>query len=137
MSHATDPDRRQTLVALGLATTVLPLAAAAASPIEPAATAPGAPTSLFIQIEEETSPGSGVYNYTASWSAPVDDGGAEIDLYEHGLWNNAGQNIVSGTQLATSTSYVEDPDNPATFRVRARNSVGWGPYAQIGAPIPP
>ena len=137
MSPPATPDRRQALVALGISSTLLPLAAAAATPTGPTTTAPGAPTSLFIQIEGETSPGSGVYNYTASWSAPVDDGGAEIDLYEHGLWNNADQNLVSGTQLVTSTSYVEDPDNPATFRVRARNSVGWGPYAQVAAPVLP
>lgn len=136
MPGSPHPDRRRALVALGISTAVLPLAAAAATSTGPTTTAPGAPTDLDIDYVDGPD-GQGLYDYEGSWSAPIDDGGAPVDLYEHGLWNGADQNVVSGTQLSTSATYLEDPDNAVTFKVRARNSVGWGPYAEMSVPTPP
>lgn len=131
------PDRRRAITALGVTTTLLPLAAAAATGDSgPTVTAPSAPTSLSISLSGGPD-GNGFYSYDASWSAPADDGGATIDLYEHGLWVD-GAMLVSGTQLVTSTSYLEQPQaGEWLFRVRARNSVGWGPYAETPVPLPP
>lgn len=67
---------------------------------------------------------------TVSWTAPANTGGASIDVYQversidGTTWvtvSSSASSPLSVTGLSASTSYV--------FRVRAHNSVGWGPYS--------
>jgi titin len=92
------------------------------------ATTPDAPTNL-----------SGFWAHSLqidiSWTAPLNDGGSAITDYEveesinGGLWSPA-----PGDAVSTYTSYSHQSPNSSfvySFRVRAVNAVGPGPYEEV------
>jgi hypothetical protein len=92
------------------------------------ATTPDAPTNL-----------SGFWAHSLqidiSWAAPLNDGGSAITDYEveesinGGLWSP-----VPGDAVSTYTSYSHQSPNSSfvySFRVRAVNAVGPGPYEEV------
>ena len=90
---------------------------AGTTPVNP----PGAPTGLDTT--------SGVNQVTLNWLAPANNGGAAIVRYEvainNGPWLTA--------QSMTSHTFTSLAPGQHTFRVRAVNSAGAGPQANITA----
>lgn len=83
-----------------------------------------------------TASGATSNSLSVSWSAPSVDGGATIDVYQlerstDGInWTLVSATATSPysvTGLSASTSY--------TFKVRAHNSVGWGPYSDSSTAV--
>lgn len=95
------------------------------------ATVPGAPTNLgyLNQVED-----AGFWLAQITWSAPASDGGAAIDQYEVEYfdssynWNTATSASSPSAELAIGDAANDGiPDQP--IKVRAHNSVGWGPQS--------
>ena len=89
-----------------------------------ASTAPGAPTSLTATADDQT-------EIDLSWSAPSDDGGADITGYKIEVSTNGSSwnDLVADTN-STSTSYSHTgltAGSTRHYRVSAINSEGAGP----------
>ncbi len=89
-----------------------------------AATAPGVPTALSATADGRTA-------IDLSWTAPADNGGADITGYKIEVSTNAGTSwtdLVANTG-ETGTTYTDDnlaPETARHYRVSAINSVGTG-----------
>ncbi|MCB1033517.1 MAG: fibronectin type III domain-containing protein, partial [Acidobacteria bacterium] len=90
----------------------------------PPLTVPGVPLGLFVN------PGDG--ELTFNWEAPLDNGGAIITSYQYEVTPAGGVPIVGSTPIdAVSVSGLTNGTSHEV-RVRAKNSVGFGPWT---API--
>ena len=92
----------------------------------PAATAPGAPTGLSATADGQT-------EIDLSWTAPSDDGGADITGYkiEVSTSGSTWSDLVANTN-STSTSYSHTgltAGSTRHYRVSAINSAGTGPVS--------
>ena len=68
-----------------------------------------------------------------AWRPPEDAGDAPVDRYEVGLVNGGRTCVVAAPETACTVTGLT-PGTTYVARVRARSSVGWGPWA-FGAPI--
>jgi hypothetical protein len=101
-------------------------------------TRPGAPTGLTVTTS--ASSGSGRPDMVRlAWAPPSDQGGGVLQ-YEFSLtgWGRRGESIQGVEDAATTTvtrplSATADVSSPVdlTLSVRARSSVGWGPWTQV------
>ena len=94
----------------------------------PAATAPGAPTGL-------TATANGQTEIDLSWTAPSDDGGADITGYrievstDGSSWSDLEANTGSGSTTYSHTGLMAG--NTRHYRVSAINSVGTGTASDV------
>ena len=106
-----------------------------------AAVAPGAPVNLAATAEGDTV-------VLLSWEAPGDDGASPISSYEAqwsadvpgwsadtAQWTRVGS-AVDGETLSLSHRGLT-PGESIHYRVRARNSVGWGDWSATALAHPP
>ena len=85
---------------------------------------PSAPTNLRSTAQTSTS-------ITVAWNAP-NNNGHSIDRYNVRTYTSSGCSSQSATNDTSSTSYTVSGRSPGTtyyFKVRARNTLGWGPYS--------
>jgi hypothetical protein len=100
--------------------------------VVPAPVAPGAPTTLVVTAAEERA--------TASWAAPVTDGGSVITGYtiQYSTDGGATWTVASSVSAAVRTSTVTGLAGGRShiFRVAAVNAIGTGQFA-TAAPVTP
>ena len=95
--------------------------------LTPAATVPGAPTSLTATV--------GNAQVDLSWAAPDNDGGAAVTMYRHRHKLNSDTSWGSWTEVTGTAATVTGLTNGSAydFEVEAKNSVGWGASASVNA----
>lgn len=89
--------------------------------VQVAATVPGPPI--------EVSAVGGLGDAAVTWNAPLSDGGSPLLDYEVESTPAGNPTVVAASNLnAVVGGLANDTDH--TFRVRARNAVGWGPWSE-------